>query len=1026
MTQKNLTRRRAILGRLPGILLAASVLLLSVSGQRASRATEDRVTQAIDVGNTVRLPGNTHPLARAEYDRGAVPAGQTMDRMVLVLAPDAAAQAELDELVEALHNPASPLFHQWITPEEYGRRFGVSQNDLNRIQGWLTGEGFQVEEIPSGKRSIVFSGTAGQVAIAFHTEIHAYSVGSSRSPAAHFANATDPQIPAALAAVVAGVVSLHDFLSQPALASLEAVSNQYAPLYTSGGTHYLAPADLAVIYDINPLYSNSVDGTGASIAVVARSNVKLADVTSFRSAMGLPENNPTIILNGTNPEVITGNEQVEATLDVEWAGALAKKAAVKLVVSASGASDGAVLSAQYIVNDNTAPVMTTSFGVCEADEGTAGTQFWNSLWQQAAAEGITAFVAAGDSGAAGCDSASGSTATQGRGVNAIGSSPYIVTVGGTEFNDAANPGQYWSFGNSSTTSGSPAISSALGYIPEMVWNTSGSVTGGFELWAGGGGASIVFSKPSWQTGNGVPSAAARAVPDVSIAASTHDGFLIGMNGALWVVGGTSASSPSWASLMALVVQHASAAQGNANPNLYSLFRLQSGGGAAVFHDITGGNNSVPGLTGFAAGPGYDQASGIGSPDALLLVQHWGDTSGPALNLSLAASTVSVATGASAQVTVGTTVGGGLSAGVALSVTGLPLGLTAGFAPSTLPPPGAGSSTLTLKAASSATPGNYALTVIATGGGIVQSASLAVTVSVPTFSLSTDPGEATVQVGGTGQVRVIVAPTAGFQSAVTLSAAGLPSGVTAAFSPATLASGAGSSTVILMASASAAPATASVTFTATGGGATQHIVISVTILQPASLTASPASLSVPRAGSGQVVLTVAPASLAAAGVVISVSGLPAGVSVSGSPSTTGLMAVLLNVSTTADIGTHVLTFSATLGGVTKTAAVALTITPPLFTFSEATSALSIARGGSGNVTVTVTPVSGFTSAVALSVGQLPAGVTAAFSPERVSGVGAHAVNLRITAVEASAGPSSITISATGGGAAVSLPLALTIQ
>ena len=229
---------------------------------------------------------------------------------------------------------------------------------------------------------------------AFHTEIHSYSVNGRT----HFANASDPEVPSALAGVVAGVASLHDFLSQPALASVAAVT----PECTYSGGHYMAPADFATIYDINPLYSNSIDGTGTSIAVVARSNINLTDVASFHSTTGLPANVPTIILNGSaNPGVIAGGEQTEATLDVEWAGALARKAAVKVVVSPSGASDGVTLSARYIVNHNLAPVMSTSFGSCEAANGAAGTQFWNSLWQQAAAQGITSFVAAGDSGAAG-------------------------------------------------------------------------------------------------------------------------------------------------------------------------------------------------------------------------------------------------------------------------------------------------------------------------------------------------------------------------------------------------------------------------------------------------------------------------------------------------------------------------------------------------------------------------------------------------------------------------------------------------
>src|ERR1700683_3440197 len=213
------------------LVLAGSILVMPMGAQ-----TRDRITQPIDSRDTVRLLGNRHPLARAEYDRGAVPANPTMARMVLLLAGDARQQNELDEMVEAEHNPSSPLYHHWITPEEYGSRFGISSHDLDQIRSWLIGEGLQVEEIPAGLRSIVFSGTAGQVSAAFHTEIHAYSVNGE----AHFANSSDPEIPAALAGVVAGVASLHNFLSQPALALVVPLGPTPAPAYTTGGSAYLA------------------------------------------------------------------------------------------------------------------------------------------------------------------------------------------------------------------------------------------------------------------------------------------------------------------------------------------------------------------------------------------------------------------------------------------------------------------------------------------------------------------------------------------------------------------------------------------------------------------------------------------------------------------------------------------------------------------------------------------------------------------------------------------------------------------
>jgi len=335
--------------------------------------------------------------------------------------------------------------------------------------------------------------------------------------------------------------------------------------------------------------------------------LSLSDVSSFRSTFGLPSNNPAVIVNGTNPGMVSTDEETEATLDVEWSGATAPKASVQFVVSAStNTSDGITLSSQYIVNHNLAPVMTLSFGNCEAAIGSAGNQFWNSLWQQAAAQGITVLVAAGDSGAAGCDSPSSTSATGGAGVNGLCSSPYSTCVGGTQFADSANPSTYWSASNSST------FASALSYIPEAGWNQSSAVGGGSDLWAGGGGVSQIYAKPYWQNVAGVPADGHRDVPDVSLTASTNDAYIIEMNGSLYPVGGTSAPTPAFGGLMSLAVQKAASRLGNANPVLYALAANQASAGTTLFHDVTSDNNSVPGQTGFSAGAGYDLVTGLGS------------------------------------------------------------------------------------------------------------------------------------------------------------------------------------------------------------------------------------------------------------------------------------------------------------------------------------------------------------------------------------------------------------------------------
>jgi pseudomonalisin len=421
----------------------------------------DRITRFIDDEQRVTLPGNRHPLALTQYDAGAVAPTYRMERMLLTLLPDAAQQESLNQFVDGQYRPESPYYHQWLTPEQFAERFGVSEADTAQIVGWLQGHGLEVEEVTAGRRSIIFSGTAAQVQAAFHAPIHTYKIGGE----VHHANAKEPEIPAALVQVVGGVVSLHDFHSEP----LHAFARKASPEFTSGGSHYLAPADFATIYNLGPLYQQSINGTGQSIAIVGRSNIRMADVRQFRSMFGLPANDPQIIVNGADPGIFSSGEETEADLDVEWSGAVARNATIKFVVSKStNSSDGVDLSAQYIVNHNLAPVMSTSFGLCEAWLGSSGNNFLNSLWQQAAAQGITVLVSSGDNGAAGCDSASASKAINGRGVNGLCSTPYSICVGGTEFNDGSNPSLYWSSSNASGTQ-----DSAVSYIPEITWNESG-------------------------------------------------------------------------------------------------------------------------------------------------------------------------------------------------------------------------------------------------------------------------------------------------------------------------------------------------------------------------------------------------------------------------------------------------------------------------------------------------------------------------------------------------------------------------
>jgi pseudomonalisin len=665
----------------------------------------NRLLKAVDEGERVALRGNVHPLARPEAEIGPVPGDQRLDATVMVLRAGPRRQAALDDLLVKLQDKSSPAYHHWLTPEQFGEAFGASPDDIAAITNWLSSHGLQVDSVPEGRRTVVFSGTAAQVESAFHTTLRRYAVAGD----VHFANSTEPEIPMALAPVVEGVVSLHDFRAEAMH-----MATKPGPEHTTGGYHYLAPADFAAIYDVAPLYTQGIDGTGQTVAIVARSNVGLNDVRSFRASFGLAPRDPAVVLPGRDPGKGSNSDQAEATLDVEWAGAIARNASVVLVPTAStGSSDGAFLSAQYIVNKALAPVLSMSFAACEAALGAAGNSFFHSLWQQAAAEGITVLVSSGDSGAAGCDLPSSSSATLGSAVNGLCSPPDATCVGGTEFDDTASPSLYW------MGTDQPSHRSAAGYIPEIAWNESAGTSvvlpSGFSLGSGlaasGGGRSSVYTKPAWQAGAGVPQDGRRDAPDISLTAATHDGYLVQLNGKTQVFSGTSVAVASFAGILALIDQNGGGGSaGNINPKLYSLAGVSS-----VFHDVSSGNNSVPGAGGYSATDGYDLVTGLGSVDAQALLSAWDAVAPnvPTLTIKTSASNVRLMTASNTVIAVNVAVvsAAGSSIPVRLSVAGLPPGVVARYSPGGVTAPG--TSLLTLAAARRTPPGTYTVQAIAT-------------------------------------------------------------------------------------------------------------------------------------------------------------------------------------------------------------------------------------------------------------------------------------------------------------------------
>ncbi|HEV2348972.1 MAG TPA: Ig-like domain repeat protein [Terriglobia bacterium] len=623
--------------------LAAAVVLLSLGANGQTTSVAPRVTEAVDLEKLATLRGNTHPLARPENDRGAAPDNLSMDRMLLTLQRAPEQETALRQLLDEQQIKSSPHYHQWLTPEEFGRQFGPSDADIQATTDWLVSQGFQVNRVTAGRTVIEFSGTAGQVRQAMHTEIHQFEVNGKD----YYANASDPQIPAALAPVVAGVASLNSFprktmSHQLGTFSRSKITGEVRPLFTftdtTGTSNAVGPTDLATIYNVLPLWqaSPAIDGTGQTIAIVGDSNINIQDARDFRSMFGLPARDPVIVLDGPDPG-LTSSES-EADLDVQWAGAVARNATIDLVVSAdTETSFGADLSALYIVDNNLAPVMSDSFGTCEAQLGAGGNAFYSSLWEQAAAEGITVMVASGDSGSAECDDPNTEhAATQGLGVSGLASTPFNVSVGGTDFADSTNASTYW---NSTNTAGTQ--SSAKSYIPEVPWNDScarslsaapgcASVSStGQDLAAGGGGPSSTYLQPSWQTGVGttIPNDGKRHSPDISLfaGAGANGNFLVyceadANTGAgssttscnlsspftdFQGAGGTSFASPSFAGIMALVNQKTGARQGNANYVLYPLAAQAAKAGtyctsdtaavttrSCIFYDEASGNISV--------------------------------------------------------------------------------------------------------------------------------------------------------------------------------------------------------------------------------------------------------------------------------------------------------------------------------------------------------------------------------------------------------------------------------------------------
>jgi subtilase family serine protease len=693
---------------LPRLLLSSAIVfgLSGFGASAASAAVRNRIVESAARGGEVAIPDTVQPRARLGSDLGPTAGNTRLQGMTIRFNMTPSQEAALNQLLADQQNPESPRYHQWLTPDQFGTQFGLSSADLATVSAWLTSQGFTVTGIANGGTYISFDGTVAQADAAFGTSIHNLSVNG----ATHFANVTNISVPSAFAGVVTTVMGLHNFRLKPHV--------NLKPSFTSSvsGNHYIAPGDIYAIYNMEPLLTGGINGAGigtganchsmnslpcGDIAVIGRVDINSADVLAFRTASGLSTTNlpTTVHAYGYDPGAActlanqslcpgpTQGDLAESSIDVEWSGAMAPAANIMFV----NGQDVIPYAIDWAINFNLAPIITSSYGLCEAGWGTNELLTMNAEFKQANSQGQTILSASADQGAADCDA--GPSATEGLQVDFPGSSPYVTSVGGTMFNEGTATGatNYW-LGTDGTfvagTSVTGATYSATGYIPEAVWNdVSYGAFGG-----SGGGASAFFTKPTWQVGTGVPADAARDEPDISFNASdAHDSLLFCVNVALGTScgngyrvslsnnnleaeGGTSFDSQIFGGMLALVEQKIGGRVGNANQTIYALANshFYAAGqntltnSAVVFNDVTSGNNAMSctagssscgngGTEGYNAGTGFDLATGWGSVNVANLANDWaGVTPLGVGTLGSNTSTTNLTT-SSGSVTAGTTV-----------------------------------------------------------------------------------------------------------------------------------------------------------------------------------------------------------------------------------------------------------------------------------------------------------------------------------------------------------------------------------
>jgi len=877
------------------------LLLLVLAPTLCLAAQPNRIAGSIESRQMVTLPGSLHPKAQPQFDQGPVDPSYQLGYVTLIVAPSPSQQAALDQLLAQQQERSSANFHKWLTPEQYADRFGMSQSDVAKIAGWLESQGFTVLQVPRGRNSVIFSGTAAQIQAAFNTEIHRYEVNGEK----HIANSSPLSLPAALSGVVTGVRGLHDFrlkpmYVRPVTGNADGPHPHYTTTVNGNTTYFIAPGDIATLYNLSPLYNATtpIDGTGQKLAIVGQTDIYLADLVDFRNGFNLPTftcttsgsglitncstPNFAYVLLGTDPGSPSLGDLFESDLDVEWAGAVARNAQIIFInaETANGVNDALA----HAISDNIAPVISMSYGACEREAGTLEAEL-----QQAVSQGITILNSSGDTGSAECDfnppgpTAPYAAAVGGLAVGYPSSSPEVTGVGGTSI-PAFSPNDYTSafWGPSNGTDGGSALTNLIGQ--EVAWNDDEALadfcvanpTNSFcnpspgvkvtsaqtfqeDYWIsiGGGGVSNCynptlaatctagFPRPTWQQAITIPGLASpqstyRLVPDVSLLASPNypgyifctpveelsttapyktettsscanniataaDGTIVSGKFVInpSIVGGTSASTPVFAGIIALMNQYLASfgldgphnsGLGNINPTLYALAATPANG---VFHKVDSGDSNVycqgatpsgqptdvicPGSTGstevfgFEASSadtttGYNLVTGLGSVDANALATAWRAFLTPDFQFSPPNQSVTVAAGASASVVLTITPISGSTPAVInfspSSCAGLPTSASCSFNPTSVNFTGANSPTTTLTISTlpymePSSAQNVTITPISPTN-VSTSISLTVTKTTETFSIASTNGVTfSRSPGGTASVSIAVSSSTGF-------------------------------------------------------------------------------------------------------------------------------------------------------------------------------------------------------------------------------------------------------------------------